>query len=120
MDDNALPVAYLNWDDAILLAPVLASYGAWIRRICPFPSVIQTKAAAIESLQAKLFTLQQARPAMIEGALFAVTVSEVDTLTTALEYFVAYLPRMVAPSQERDGILESCNRLRAYIAATFS
>src|SRR6266567_4695873 len=98
------PVAHLNFRDAMMLAPVLSSYGAWIRQVCPSPSVIREKMAAIDSIQAKLVAIQKERPPVIDAVIFQVTEAEVDVIIHSLEYFVASIAKTVTPSRQRDEI----------------
>lgn len=120
MGNKPFPVARLGFGDALLLVPILSSYGAWICKVCPSRTVIDLKMAAIESAQAKLSRLQESRPATIDSVLLPLTDIEVETITSSLAYFTAHVPQIIEPSQQRDEIIQSCNEIRAYIAASFS
>src|SRR5436190_8831212 len=105
MTNNPLPQAKLDLNDALFLVPILTSYGAWVRQVCPFKDVVKLKMATIESLQTKLSGLQERRDENIEGIIVFMTADEVETMTSSLKCFHAHAPKLLARSPDRDALL---------------
>jgi len=120
MTNNPLPQAKLDFNDALFLVPLLTSYGAWIRSVCPFREVVELKMATIESLQAKLSGLQDRRGENIEEVMVFVTPDEVETMTSSLQCFHACAPKLLAPSADRDALIQHCQQMLVTISTTFS
>jgi len=118
--NNPLPQAKLDLNDALFLVPILTSYGAWVRQVCPSREVVELKMATIESLQTKLSGLVERRGENIEGVMFFVTTDEVETMTSSLKCFHAYAPKLLAPSPDRDALLKHCQHMLVTISTTFS
>jgi hypothetical protein len=113
MEENNQPVAALNQNDLNVLASILTFYGQWLQYHLA-PSAKRSKQLAeIQLLSVKISLLGTTK-------IVTLMFDEVEYITSAIRTFSVHIREKIPPSKNRDAVLESCEGLRNYIAATFA
>lgn len=107
-----LPSLPIGPNDVRSLASVIRGYLAYLRRAVPLSAKQQAQIRTLQSLQARFLTLHIHNQQEIPIPL---TLDELIALTEAMCGFMKLVHRMVPPSQERDGVIESLKDLHRAI-----
>lgn len=109
---HTLPVIVLGSGDIEALQRIIRAYIPYMRRTVPPSQQREIECHLLEGVSLRLAAL---RPDTPEVSLI-LTVAEMRVVNKALLGFMAFVRNKVAPSQERDEILQDTEGLRLQLA----
>lgn len=112
-EENHQPVAVLGQNDLSALVSVLSFYERWLQHTLALSAKRSRQITEVHVLLVKMSLLGTMKGVML-------TVDDVEHITSALRVFSAHVRDKIPASKDRDGVLESCEGLRNYIATTFA
>lgn len=113
MEENNQSVAVLGQNDLSALASVLYFYERWLQN-----TLAPSKKRSRHITEVHLLLVKVSRLGTTE--VVTLTVDDVEHITSAIRVFSAQVRDKIPASKDRDGVLESCEGLRNYIATTFA
>jgi hypothetical protein len=106
-------VAQVAPHDLYALSAILQFYERYLRETAAPSAKRSRQIVALQLLIVKIFQLPLSEAMVL-------TFDEVEAITTAIRIFSAQVRTKIAPSKDRDGVLESCEQLREYIVSVFA
>lgn len=108
-----IPTAVLGLNDREALINIVTFYQRYLRAMPSASAKRKRQLAEVQGVLAKVLMHGTSTAAML-------TYAEVACIDSAISAFVAQVKAKIPKSQDRDGVIESCQQLRTYMVTTFA
>ena len=105
-----VPSLHLSLTDIHVLATMLGSYLVYLRCGVSSSKKRDREMVLLADLHRRMVVMLST-----EGGMILLTTADIEALANALQSFITLMPRMIAPSTERDDALKQMRVLRGHV-----
>jgi hypothetical protein len=113
VEEQEKPLAQVSPHDLYALSVILQFYERYLRETAAPSARRSRQIVEIQLLIVKSFQLPLSQAMVL-------TCNEVEQINAAIRIFSAQVSMKIPQSKDRDGVLESCEKLRDYIVSVFA